>query len=95
MQQSSILSPGMFLPAGLVLLVGVVGCNHVSAVLTLTLCVGMGGFAAAGFGVNHLDISPKYCGEFLTSVIVFTGQFLDISPKYCGEFLTFLIVFTG
>ncbi|RUS79713.1 hypothetical protein EGW08_012521 [Elysia chlorotica] len=58
-------SLGSFLPAGLVLLVGVVGCDHVTAVLTLTLCVGMGGFAGAGYGVNHLDISPRFCGILL------------------------------
>ncbi|GFS24706.1 vesicular glutamate transporter 2 [Elysia marginata] len=58
-------SLGSYLPAGLVLLVGVVGCNHVTAVLTLTLCVGMGGFAATGYGVNHLDISPRFCGILL------------------------------
>lgn len=58
-------SIGSYLPAGLVLLVGVVGCNHVTAVLTLTLCVGAGGFASAGYGVNHLDISPRFCGILL------------------------------
>ena len=32
------------------------------AVTFLTLSVGSAGFAAAGYHVNYLDISPKYAG---------------------------------
>lgn len=34
--------------------------NATSAVVYLTLGVGLGGFAIASFNVNHLDISPRY-----------------------------------
>ncbi|KAK3802944.1 hypothetical protein RRG08_051700 [Elysia crispata] len=80
-------SLGSFLPAGLVLLVGVVGCNHVTAVLTLTLCVGTSGFAGAGYSVNHLDISPRFCGILLAITNAFGTIPGFVSPLLVG-FLT-------
>ncbi|KAG1655420.1 Sialin [Nymphon striatum] len=36
--------------------------DSTSAVVFLTLAVGIGGFATSGFGVNHLDVAPQYAG---------------------------------
>lgn len=34
--------------------------NAIGAIVFLTIAVGLGGFAWAGFSVNHLDIAPHY-----------------------------------
>ena len=36
-----------------------------TAVLFLTLGVGLGGLALAGFSINHLDIAPRYAGVLM------------------------------
>ena len=54
---SGCLSSAIFL-----VLCGYFGTTTVSAVLLLTLAVGVNGLSIAGYGVNHLDISPRYAG---------------------------------
>lgn len=44
---------------------GYLGTTTVTAVLFLTLGVGMGGLGLAGFAINHLDIAPKYAGVLM------------------------------
>ncbi|XP_065897720.1 sialin-like isoform X2 [Dysidea avara] len=53
---------GLCLPAMFLLLCGFYGSTTGWAVTFLTLSVGSAGFAAAGYHVNYLDISPKYAG---------------------------------
>ena len=55
---------GLALPGLFLIFVGYVGCDHVLAMLMLTLSVGLGGAAMGGFNVNHLDIAPKFAGQF-------------------------------
>jgi len=38
------------------------GLSTVTALVVLILAVGLSGLATAGYGVNHLDISPRYAG---------------------------------
>lgn len=54
---------GTFLPAALLITFGYVGCDHVLAMVVLTLAVGSVGCTMAGFNVNHLDIAPKFAGK--------------------------------
>ncbi|GFO01841.1 vesicular glutamate transporter 2 [Plakobranchus ocellatus] len=58
-------SAGLAFPGLFVIFVGYVGCNHLLAVVFLTLSVGLGGFAMGGFNVNHLDIAPKFAGSLM------------------------------
>ncbi|GFR93810.1 vesicular glutamate transporter [Elysia marginata] len=58
-------SAGLALPGIFLIFVGYVGCNHVLAMLMLTLSVGLGGAAMGGFNVNHLDIAPKFAGSLM------------------------------
>ncbi|KAK3788190.1 hypothetical protein RRG08_020896 [Elysia crispata] len=56
---------GLALPGLFLIFVGYVGCDHVLAMLMLTLSVGLGGAAMGGFNVNHLDIAPKFAGSLM------------------------------
>ena len=53
---------GQVIPASCLVVAGYVGCNHVLAVLAVTLAVGIAGLALSGYQVNHLDIAPPYAG---------------------------------
>ena len=48
--------------ATFLLICGYLGTTTVTAVTFLTLGVGLGGLALAGFAINHLDIAPMYAG---------------------------------
>ena len=41
------------------------GTSIIRAVSLLSLTVGVGGFAVAGFYTNHLDIAPRYAGVLM------------------------------
>jgi len=56
---------GTIIPAGGLIIVGYVGCNHVLAVVFLTISVGTGGLTMGGYNVNHLDIAPKFAGVLM------------------------------
>ncbi|KAG7299633.1 hypothetical protein JYU34_016620 [Plutella xylostella] len=61
----------------------VVGC-----VACLTIAVGLGGFAWAGFAVNHLDIAPPHAGVLMglsNTVATLPGI---ISPPLAGSIVT-------
>ncbi|XP_067665281.1 sialin-like [Haliotis asinina] len=58
-------SLGLLLPAGMVIGVSYVGCNHVWAVILLTLALGSSGITMGGYMINHLDIAPKFSGVLL------------------------------
>uniref|UniRef100_A0A0B7A1X2 Sialin n=1 Tax=Arion vulgaris TaxID=1028688 RepID=A0A0B7A1X2_9EUPU len=53
---------GTVIPGIMLIIVGYVGCDHVLAMVFLTLSVGFGGCTIAGYNVNHLDIAPKFAG---------------------------------
>ena len=54
------------------------------AVAFLTLAVGFGGFAWAGFSVNHLDIAPKYASLLMGLSNTFATIPGIISPGLTG-----------
>jgi hypothetical protein len=43
-------------------LVGFIGCNHVLAVIFISLSVGFIGFQGSGSLISHLDIASNYAG---------------------------------
>lgn len=47
------------------LLCGYFGTSIIRAVSLLTLTVGVGGLAVAGFYTNHLDIAPRHAGVLM------------------------------
>ena len=49
-------------------LVGYIGCNHVLAVIFISLSVAFIGFQASGSLISHLDIANNYAGEFQIEV---------------------------
>ena len=54
---------GLIGPAIFIVITGYVGCNKVLAVLFLSLGVGCGGIAMAGYNVNHLDLAAPFAGK--------------------------------
>lgn len=61
-----ITSPAASVGSAMFLIIcGYLGTTTVTAVLFLTLGVGMGGLGLAGFAINHLDIAPKYAGVLM------------------------------
>ncbi|XP_013411028.1 sialin [Lingula anatina] len=56
---------GLMFPAVFLICVTIIKCNHVLAVLFLSMAVGLEGMIYAGFNVNHLDIAPAYAGTLL------------------------------
>jgi len=57
---AGLLIPGLFLSA-----VGFLGCNRVLIVCAIIIAVGSTGLAYSGYGVNHLDLAPKYAGTLM------------------------------
>ena len=53
--------------------------SSTTAVACLTVAVGVGGFAWAGFGVNHLDIAPQVKNTKIKMKISFIYSFSLIS----------------
>ena len=51
--------------ATFLLLCGYFGTTTASAVVLLTVAVGMTGVSSAGFSINHLDLSPRYAGVLM------------------------------
>ncbi|XP_076177673.1 major facilitator superfamily transporter 9 [Ptiloglossa arizonensis] len=56
-------------------------------VISITLAVGLGGFAWSGFGVNHLDIAPKHA-----SVLMGIGNTVATLPGVISPIITGYIV---
>ncbi|OQV14443.1 Sialin [Hypsibius exemplaris] len=56
---------GQLLPSVCLVMLGYIGCNLYVAVTLLTLAVGLDGITAAGYQVNHVDISPSHAGILL------------------------------
>ncbi|KAG1655419.1 Vesicular glutamate transporter 3 [Nymphon striatum] len=53
--------------------------DSTSAVVFLTLAVGIGGFATSGFGVNHLDVAPQVCCQTKLSVKIIISILMGVS----------------
>ncbi|XP_055339779.1 sialin-like isoform X2 [Paramacrobiotus metropolitanus] len=53
---------GQVLPAGCLVGLGFIGCDHNAAVAFLILALATNGISNVGFTVNHVDLSPKYAG---------------------------------
>ena len=53
----------MVCPAIFIVLTGFVGCDKVLAVTFLSLGVGSGGIAIAGYNINHLDLASPFAGK--------------------------------
>jgi cyanate permease len=53
------------------------------AISLMVASVGLGGFAACGYGVNHLDISPKYAG-----ILIALSNTIATIPGIVGVSLT-------
>ncbi|KAH9508375.1 hypothetical protein Btru_050943 [Bulinus truncatus] len=58
-------SIGLISPAVFLVVVNYVGCDHVLAVVFLTLSVGLQGCIMGGYNINHLDIAPKFAGVLM------------------------------
>ncbi|KAI0237934.1 Sialin [Lamellibrachia satsuma] len=57
---------GLMLPAIFLVSATYAGCRKVLAVVLLTAAAGVSGVAvAAGYGVNHLDIAPRFAGTMM------------------------------
>ncbi|KAJ8316412.1 hypothetical protein KUTeg_006426 [Tegillarca granosa] len=59
-----------------------------AAVICLTIAVGLGGFAWAGFSVNHLDIAPQYASILMGLSNTFATIPGIVSPLITGEIVT-------
>ena len=57
---------GAYLPAvTMLLVVPVAGCDRTAVMALMVLTVGLIGFTASGFGVNHIDIGPNFAGTLM------------------------------
>ena len=59
-----------------------------AAIVCLTLAVGLGGFAWAGFSVNHLDIAPPFASILMGVSNTFATLPGIISPALTGAIVT-------
>lgn len=62
--------------------------NAVGAVICLTLAVGLGAFAWAGFSVNHLDIAPQHASVLMGVSNTFATLPGIVSPIIAGYIVT-------
>lgn len=53
---------GLSVPAACLIGMSYVGCNNTLAVALLCIAGSFDGISQPGYGVNHLDIAPKYAG---------------------------------
>lgn len=58
--------------------------SRVAAIACLTVAVGIGGFAWAGFSVNHLDIAPQFASILMGLSNTFATLPGIISPSLTG-----------
>ena len=57
---------GMLIPAACLILLAVWQSISIPAAVSFMVAtVGVSGFTGSGFGVNHMDISPKYAGVLM------------------------------
>ncbi|CAF1419651.1 unnamed protein product [Rotaria magnacalcarata] len=65
-------------------LVGTVGCNHVLAVIFISLSVGFIGFQGSGSLISHLDIASNYAGTItgITNMLAAIPGF--VGPIFVG-----------
>ncbi|XP_031552988.1 sialin-like isoform X2 [Actinia tenebrosa] len=74
----------LIVPACLLISVSYVGSDDkVLIVVLLSLTLGFGAFSSAGFGVNHLDIAPRYAG-----IIIGFANSLGTIPGFVAPFVT-------
>lgn len=57
------------------------------ALACLTFSVGLGGFAWAGFSVNHLDLAPQYASVLMGISNTFATIPGMVSPTLAGNML--------
>ena len=57
---AGLLIPGLFLIA-----IGFLGSNRILIVTVIVIAVGSSGLAVSGYGVNYLDLAPKYAGTLM------------------------------
>ena len=65
-------------------LVGVIGCNHILAVVFISLSVAFIGFQASGSLISHLDIASNYAGTLvgITNMLAAIPGF--VGPMFVG-----------
>ena len=65
-------------------LVGVIGCNHVLAVVFISLSIAFIGFQASGSLISHLDIASNYAGTLvgITNMLASVPGF--VGPMFVG-----------
>ena len=78
---AGLLIPGLFL-----IVIGFLGCNRVLIVFAIVISIGSAGLASPGYGVNHLDLAPKYAGTLmgLTNTLATVPGILG--PQVVGAF---------
>ena len=75
---------GLLIPGVLLIAIGFLGCDRILIVLTVIMSIGFVGLAVSGYGVNHLDLAPKYAGTLmgLTNTLAAIPGFL--APQVVG-----------
>jgi ACS family sodium-dependent inorganic phosphate cotransporter len=79
--------------------------DAVTAVILITIALGLGSFSFAGFASNHLDISPKHAGVIFgisnTAAtipgivgVALTGWLVDQTGSYASAFYVTSGVYT-
>ena len=66
-----------------------------AAITCLTVAVGIGGFAWAGFSVNHLDVAPQFASILMGLSNTFATLPGILSPLLTGAVVTDQVRSTG
>jgi len=76
---------GAFVSQTIFMLASAYAGNPTWAIACLTVAVGLGGFAWAGFSVNHLDLAPHYASLLMGISNTFATLPGMISPTMAGR----------
>ena len=56
---------GLLIPGLFLITIGLLGCNRIFIVSVIVIAVSSEGLSVSGYGVNHLDLAPKYAGTLM------------------------------
>ena len=78
-------SIGMYGPGAALIWLAFVGCDRISAVVALTLAVGLNAGVQLGFQNNFNDIAPNYSGTLYAISNTIAQAWGFVSPFVTGE----------